>query len=135
MRGPSGISEHFLLRLGQFVRTLARSAGAKLTAPVWIARSDSGLLTPDRGPGWRAVGDAAMACDPLAGDGVVRALGAALHPAPEIDAAIAAGDTIWASRDGMRERFLDYLDVRARYYEVEGRWPDSPFGRDFLGER
>ena len=56
-------------------------------------------------------------------------------PPLRLDAAIAAGDTIWASRDGMRERFLDYLDVRARYYEVEGRWPDSPFGRDFLGER
>jgi flavin-dependent dehydrogenase len=105
--------------------TLART-GALPTDPaaIHVVRADSGRLLPDRAPGFRAVGDAAMSVDPLAGNGVARALSSALEAAPQIDAALdgaapppaAAGDP-----------FLEYLDLRAAYYRLEPRWPESLF--------
>lgn len=124
-RGRAGLVEHFTHALGRTVHTAARAAPATLLAPPWIARADSGLLLPDRGPGWRAVGDAALACDPLAGDGVVRSMRSALEAAAEIDAEL-SGSAAADSRS-LHARFRDYLEVRGRYYAREARWPGSTF--------
>lgn len=126
LRGRSGRASHFRERLGRSLHTAARAAGATLTAPPWIGRSDSGLLLPDRGPGWRAIGDSAMACDPLAGDGVYRALRDGLAVAPEIDRAVAEPDAA-VDAAALPERFRAYLEIRARYYAREARWPQAPF--------
>jgi flavin-dependent dehydrogenase len=126
-RGRSALAEHFSVRLGRSVHTAERAAGATLSAQPWIVRSDSGLLVPDRGRAWRAVGDAAMACDPLAGDGVLRALRAAIEAAPEIDRQLADPDAAPTDAETMPDRFRAYLELRGRYYQREARWPDSPF--------
>jgi flavin-dependent dehydrogenase len=129
-RGRAALAQHFSAALSRTVLTSARAGGAALSAAPWIARADSGLLLPDRGPGWRAVGDAAMACDPLAGDGVVRALRAAREAAPEIDRALdspEAGSEADAGQGLSLARFRDYLEMRGRYYAHEPRWPSSPF--------
>src|SRR5207249_1543664 len=58
---------------------------AEFHGKVSLFGAESGLLLPDRGEGWRAVGDAAMACDPLAGNGVARALTGGIRAGEEID--------------------------------------------------
>ncbi len=94
------------------------------TENITLFGAESGLLLPDRGNGWRAVGDAAMACDPLAGNGVARALTAGIRAGEEIDRQL-RGETIPPS--GTTERFGNYIKQRDAYYLREGRWPDAPF--------
>lgn len=99
--------------------TARRLAGRQLDGPPRVFRSDSGFLAADRGPGWRAVGDAAMATDPLGGNGIARALTSALELAKDLDAPSDLG--------AAQRAFASYREVRARYYWLEGRWPAAPF--------
>ena len=99
------------------VRRLVNGESGSLS----VVRADTGFLHPHCGPGWRAVGDAAMGSDPLAGDGVERALRSALD----------AADAIERELDGApfeppappTSRIESYLSTRARYYALETRWP------------
>jgi hypothetical protein len=96
----------------------------------WVARADSGFLFPDHGERWCAIGDAAMATDPLAGDGVVRAIRSALGAAARIEQALGgAGTPHVAKADGARRRFIDYLGVRERYYSSEQRFAEGLYWR------
>ncbi|UQA59563.1 tryptophan 7-halogenase [Polyangium aurulentum] len=104
------------------VRELA--SGATLEGPPRIVRADTGRLLPDRGPQWRAVGDAAVGGDPLSGDGVARGLRSALDAAADIDRAL-AGESLADAPDAAS--FVAYLDRRIRYYRMEQRWSDALF--------
>jgi flavin-dependent dehydrogenase len=117
------LGSRFAAALARTRHTRAR-AGAPVIAgdAVRIVRADSGRLLGDRAPGFRAVGDAAFASDPLAGNGVASALHSAITAAPEIDAAV----------DGVEQPpgedpFAEYLDLRGRYYLMEERFADAPF--------
>lgn len=111
--------QHFLASLARTRHTARWLDGRSLLGEVHAFRSDSGRLLPDRGDGWCAVGDAAMATDPLGGNGVARAFQSALG------VALALSEP-WDGRAASR-RFSDYMDLRATYYIMEGRWPDAPF--------
>jgi flavin-dependent dehydrogenase len=104
--------------------TAERSRGASLASPIRIVRADSGRLLSDRRPGFCAVGDAATALDPLAGNGVARALRSGLEAAEAIDQALSGSSLV---ESGIAERFADDLNRRARYYLLERRWPAAPF--------
>jgi flavin-dependent dehydrogenase len=123
-RGRAGLTERWEAALARTTHTRARVGSAQLLGPIRPVRADSGLLLPDRGAQWRAVGDAAMACDPLAGNGVARALRTAIAAAEEIERQL---DGEGPSVSGVPAAFAEYLDQRARYYRVEGRWPSAPF--------
>jgi 2-polyprenyl-6-methoxyphenol hydroxylase-like FAD-dependent oxidoreductase len=126
-RGTAAFAAHFSERLRHTIHTAGRARGAALAGEPWIARADSGLLLPHSGRGWLAVGDAAMACDPLAGDGVSRALRSAFSAVPEIERQLHEPGGTETESSTLLERFTSYLDRRGRYYEVEGRWRNSPF--------
>lgn len=111
--------------LAKTTHTATRCDGAAASSPVQIVRADSGLLLPERADDWCAVGDAAMSTDPLAGNGVARSLRSAREAIDRIDAHL-AGEPLPAGPSLLR-KFMDYLDRRAGYYELEGRWPDAPF--------
>ena len=78
---------------------------------------------------WIAVGDAALAVDPISGSGVVRALRAA-QAGTETALALLEGrspQTI-ARYEADRDReCTEYLYERAMYYDIERRWPGAPF--------
>jgi flavin-dependent dehydrogenase len=113
-------------RMRHAEHTVERVGGRHLAATSWIARADSGVLLPDSGPTWRAVGDAAMACDPLAGDGVVRAIRSGMATAVDADAQM-AGRVSTAVAAAPLEQFAEYLETRGRYYAYEQRWPNALF--------
>jgi flavin-dependent dehydrogenase len=80
------------------------------------------------GVGWLAVGDAAMAFDPLSSQGIEKA----------VDHGNRAATAIGAHLSGDREALQDYCIVledqytnyrrtRASYYEIEKRWPNAKF--------
>jgi flavin-dependent dehydrogenase len=99
-------------------------APSKLT----IRPANTSLMEEPAGPNFLAVGDAAMAFDPLSSQGIYKALRCAIR----------AASVIAEYRDGqsgglekycieLQNEFNRYLELRAAYYGMERRWPDSIF--------
>jgi flavin-dependent dehydrogenase len=103
-------------------------AGLPLDEPLWIVSAGSSRLDRVWGTGWRAVGDAATAWDPLSGDGVHKALCEGTRAARAV-AAHLGGDGDWL-RDHAVHVVREYETYRARRdaaYGLDARWPDAPF--------
>ncbi len=103
------LGARFAQALARTVHTSKRARGLAAASSVRVVRAGSGCLLPPRGEGWFAVGDAAMSIDPLAGNGVVRALRSALS--------LGEGTT----------PLDEYLERRESFYEIEARWPSATF--------
>jgi len=82
------------------------------------------------GSGWLAVGDAAMAFDPLASQGIIKALDQGRRAATSISAYL-AGDDSSLERFALhlRREYAIYQATRHQYYRLEQRWPQSIFWR------
>lgn len=100
---------------------VARASTALLNARPWV-------------PGVLRVGDAAMAVDPLSGNGMFQSLSSATT-APAVintllqnprDSALALG--FHAAR--LRETFLRFARIGRDFHAAETRWPDAPFWRE-----
>jgi flavin-dependent dehydrogenase len=106
------------------------------STPPRLWSANTSRLSSVVGPGWLAVGDAAVSFDPLSSQGIVTALESGLEAAEAIQAYL-AGEAEALSRYAARvtARYRDYLVERARYYGAEGRWPDAPFWKRRQGHR
>ena len=90
----------------------------------------SAILDRVEGEGWIAVGDAASAYDPIASQGIHKALADAGDAARTIAAAAGhAQPPPWRYSEHVAARFDDYLANRAHLYALERRWTDRPFWR------
>jgi 2-polyprenyl-6-methoxyphenol hydroxylase-like FAD-dependent oxidoreductase len=87
---------------------------------------------------WLAAGDAAAAVDPLAGQGIERALRGGIRAAHTVDAILnaeARNDIVGTQRafdDYQRDQNAidsEYLSQRQECYSRVRRWPDQPFWR------
>jgi flavin-dependent dehydrogenase len=123
-RGRAGLLARFEASLAQTSHTARRCEGRAFEGAPRVVRADSGRLIGDSGPGWCAVGDAAVATDPLTGSGVARALRSAAEGAERIEAMLAGAGKEASAND---RRFGAYLDRRGAYYALETRWPRSLF--------
>jgi flavin-dependent dehydrogenase len=87
-------------------------------------------LASAAGPGWLAVGDAAMSFDPLSSQGLFHALYTGMKGG-EAAARMLAGDAAAgpAFAAGLEPVWEAYQFHRALYYGMERRWPDAPFWR------
>jgi flavin-dependent dehydrogenase len=95
-----------------------------------VVAANSSILRPMFGSDWLAVGDAALAFDPLSGQGVCKALESGLSAGRAIDDCIAGRNASlqdFAVR--AEESFDGYMRTRVKYYAQEGRWPTSAFWR------
>lgn len=108
-----------------------RLEGSRFLPGSLIARvAPSFLLDKVAGPRWLAIGDAAACFDPLAAQGIYKALEDGLEAARLIAAALDRGGELGGSHAAaMRARFDDYLANRNYFYGLERRWPDSDFWR------
>jgi 2-polyprenyl-6-methoxyphenol hydroxylase-like FAD-dependent oxidoreductase len=113
-----------------------RHLAARLEGCVFIPGSlaprvaASFLLDRVQGPRWLAAGDAAACFDPLAAQGIYKALEDGLEGAALIAAALRdGGDLAGGYAETARARFDDYLVNRNYFYGLERRWPDSGFWR------
>jgi flavin-dependent dehydrogenase len=119
-------------RLGAAPVTRARVAGAQratASAPRIVSAASHRLRRSDHHRPWLAVGDAALAVDPISGSGVARALTTAQGAAEATMAFLETGDAgaiahYEAERDVECTR---YLEERALYYGLERRWFGQPF--------
>ncbi|MFB9323029.1 FAD-dependent oxidoreductase [Cryptosporangium minutisporangium] len=80
-----------------------------------------------QGAPWLAVGDAALAVDPITGTGVVRALRSAQAAAETVLALLAGRDALPAYEAALDHECTAYLRRRVEYYAAEDRWPTAPF--------
>lgn len=117
-------------RLQAAEATRARVAGC---TPSWGPRVFSAishrLRRCEQCRPWLAVGDAALAVDPISGSGVVRALRSA-HACAETALALIDRPTqhaIEAYETDRDREFTAYLQERALYYSIERRWEESEF--------
>ena len=79
---------------------------------------------------WLAIGDAASVYDPIASQGIHKALADAADATHVIAAETAGGDPPrWRYADRVATRFDDYLANRTHLYALERRWPEAPFWR------
>lgn len=98
--------------------------GYRLTAAPRIVDAGSARLDRFAGDGWLAIGDAALALDPLSSHGIA----SALHGGMLAAEAILGGE---ASRylSAMEAMWSGYVAMRRAYYAAETRWPNAPFWR------
>jgi flavin-dependent dehydrogenase len=111
-----------LVGAGSVLRHLADAAPPR----VEVVSARTQRLGRAGGEGWLAVGDAAMAFDPLASDGIAKALDDGI----EAVAALAGGPDALRRREArLAERFDRYCQEHGVCYGLERRWPDRAFWR------
>ncbi|QNH16145.1 NAD(P)/FAD-dependent oxidoreductase [Xanthomonas sp. SS] len=93
------------------------------------ALAPAAILSRVVGERWLAVGDAASAYDPLAAQGIVKALqdGEAAGQALAQHLHGAGPAALASYQDRVFARFTEHLRVRRSLYARERRWPQSPF--------
>ncbi|MDH4564178.1 lycopene cyclase family protein [Pseudomonas sp. BN411] len=110
--------------------------GAAALEPASLhARSSTAILFYEAsGPNWLRVGDAAMAVDPLSGNGIFQSLSSALQAPAVINTMLQRPDRAELARQFHQSRvehlFLRFARTGRDFYALEQRWPDQPFWRD-----
>ena len=118
----------WLDQLGRTIHTRDRIQSAALASRAVIAQANSSRLERMHGCNWLAVGDAAMAFDPISGQGIYRALESSMHAASAAQAMLAGSERESASyAAALTEAFNTFLDLRRKFYSQETRWPTSAF--------
>jgi flavin-dependent dehydrogenase len=85
-------------------------------------------LAPAAGDGWLAVGDAALAFDPLSSQGILNALVTGLDGARAVDASLRGdADAVAGYAQRLARVWSAYEINRARAYALERRWAHAPF--------
>ena len=114
-----------LSRTGQLAYRF-RDSGASCQLVIRSARSQR--VEPPCGIGWFAVGDAAMAFDPMSSQGIAKALDHGKRAAADI-ASHLAGDASTMERFALNleRQYTAYRARRADYYRIEKRWSRSMF--------
>lgn len=131
--GADARARHWLAQLDATSATRARTGRLREAPALHVAPAGSQCLAAHAGAGWLAIGDAAMAFDPLAAAGIAKALEDGLAAAALLED---ASKGAWSPQDysGMRWAEYDaYLKSRARHYALERRWACSPFWRRLGG--
>lgn len=96
------------------------------------ARSSTAILYPQVcGDHWIRVGDAAMAVDPLSGNGIFQSLSSALQAPTVINTLLRKPERgLLAQRfhqQRLEQLFLRFARIGRDFYADEQRWPDRPF--------
>lgn len=118
--------EAMKLALAQAPLTAARLANLPKACCVGVVSS---TLRPCAGEGWIAIGDAALARDPLSGEGLACALGSAQEGAGTILRALQGDPFAWqAASERGAAALARYKQRRVSAYKTaHDRWPAGPF--------
>jgi flavin-dependent dehydrogenase len=96
------------------------------------ARSSTAILSPQVcGENWIRVGDAAMAVDPLSGNGIFQSLSSALQAPAVINTLLHKPERAALAKRFHQQRveqlFLRFARIGRDFYADEQRWSDQPF--------
>lgn len=103
-------------------------AHARLLRGPVVRSANSQHVEPVAAENWIAIGDAAMALDPLSGQGIVAALRSGIFAAYAIGDQLTRGDSSGLRRYQLfiQSSLASFERARTRYYAEEPRWP-HPF--------
>lgn len=115
---------HQLPEIGALLRRVEfHVRGAVARSPAHSAHAQ-----PCAGPGWLAIGDAAISCDPIVSRGLFNALYTAQIGAAACDAFLRGNTTSLSDyAQGIRSIQNSYREHLADCYNAETRWPQHPF--------
>ncbi len=122
-----------VLRSAKHLHALCREYGYRPASAPHGADASSSHLDLAAGEhsgmtGWLAVGDAALAFDPLSSKGISNALYTGLRAAHSLSGALHGDDQALSRYDThLREIFRVYRDHLAGFHAIETRWPDAAF--------
>lgn len=115
---------------------VAQLFGAAAGQPASLhARSSTAILFNEvSGSNWLRVGDAAMAVDPLSGNGIFQSLSSALQAPAVINTLLQCPERAALARRFHQQRvehlFLRFARTGREFYAMEQRWQDQAFWRD-----
>jgi flavin-dependent dehydrogenase len=114
------------LKLAEF--TSQRAGRPEIPPRSHIVTAASVVHSPVIGGNWVAVGDAALAFDPLSGQGIFKAIETGIR-CSAITARHLEGDTNALSEYAawVADSYEAYLSERTRFYRSVRRWPESRF--------
>jgi flavin-dependent dehydrogenase len=96
--------------------------------PARVCAAGASRMAAVGGPDWLAVGDAAMAFDPLSSQGLFHALYTGLRSAEAVGRALATRAGVIAEADlGLEPVWSAYRETARHIYGSERRWADRPF--------
>jgi flavin-dependent dehydrogenase len=125
-RDPAG----FLSLVAETRHVAAATAAARFDGPVGRVSARSQWLPAPCGDDWCAVGDAAIAFDPLSSQGIFNALYTGLRGAEAVAAKLAGDARPLAAYAHRLEKIGHaYRQNLARYYRLETRFPGHVFWR------
>ena len=117
-------------QLQQTIHTQLRLRAFDLQAVPRVVAANSSRLDCVSGRSWLAVGDAAMAFDPLSSQGLMQALASGIRAGEALNGRLAGEVAAMDEYDIKANRaFREYSRLRAVYYGREQRWPQSDFWR------
>jgi len=115
-----------LLRLAPL--TSQRVAAIEVPPRIRIFSAASVLRQPVTGPNWIAVGDAALAFDPLSGLGIYKTMETGLRSSAAIARSFEGDHSGMIEYENWTaEGFRSYLSIRCQFYRSVDRWPSSRF--------
>jgi flavin-dependent dehydrogenase len=127
-KASKALRYYWRLQLRKTIHTRSRiSHRGQAPDPVVVA-ANSSRLNRSVGRNWLAVGDAAIAFDPLSAQGVHKAMESGLRAAQSIKDHWSGDDSALEDyANDVDRRFDSYLQLRKAHYAQEKRWPDSTF--------
>jgi len=108
--------------------TFERNGGRQLPEPSLVVSAGSLVRRPVVGANWIATGDAALAFDPLSGQGVLKSIETGTRCAAAIASHFAGDPGALKSYDNwVHDTYNAYLSVRRQFYGAVLQWPNSQF--------
>jgi len=108
--------------------TFERAGGGQIPLPSLVVSAGSLVRRPVVGENWIATGDAALAFDPLSGQGVLKSIETGTRCAAAIAGYFAGDPGALKSYDSwVQETYQAYLSVRRQFYGAVPHWPNSQF--------
>jgi flavin-dependent dehydrogenase len=115
-------------KLQNTTHTSQRVSGLALTSGPLIVAANSSRIDQAARHNWLAVGDAAIALDPLSGQGITKAPDSGIRASHDICTYFSGPKSSFEAYAATIENcFHDYQIMRNHYYRFENRWPESPF--------
>ena len=118
-------------RLERLEQSAPFMAGAKPVGSVYARTSSPVLCERSAGDNWIRVGDAAMAVDPLSGNGIFQALSSALQAPAVVNTLIQNPERAELAKAFHEARieglFYRFARIGRDFYAQESQWPDRPF--------
>lgn len=106
----------------------SRLQGARLAGPLAVRPATSQRLDAAAGQGWIAVGESAVAFDPLSSMGIGYAINSGIHGARAVDAALQGHpDSLKTYSADVARHFEEFRTLQLQHYAMEARWPEAAF--------